>query len=121
MEGESCPYDDSNYVDVTFLGADIGGLNAFIYRVGAAKSVNLIGNKEPLPLNSRYRFVLWRDANKDGVFQLSEKLTDEEMKQYDYQWEFTGHSVNGNTGAQANTTNVDIEIPATNKEAAAKF
>ncbi|WP_162756680.1 hypothetical protein, partial [Escherichia coli] len=39
----------------------------------------------------------------------------------DYQWEFTGHSVNGNTGAQANTTNVDIEIPATNKEAAAKF
>ncbi|HCT5722760.1 TPA: intimin-like inverse autotransporter SinH [Escherichia coli] len=120
-KAKAAPYDDSNYVDVTFLGADIGGLNAFIYRVGAAKSVNLIGNKEPLPLNSRYRFVLWRDANKDGVFQLSEKLTDEEMKQYDYQWEFTGHSVNGNTGAQANTTNVDIEIPATNKEAAAKF
>ena len=83
--------------------------------------MNLIGNKEPLPLNSSYRFVLWRDANKDGVFQLSEKLTEEEMKQYDYQWEFTGHSVNGNTGAQANTTNADIEIPATNKDAATKF
>ncbi|EIE3135713.1 intimin-like inverse autotransporter SinH [Escherichia coli] len=120
-KAKAAPYDDSNYVDVTFLGSDIGGLNAFIYRVGAAKPVNLIGNKEPLPLNSSYRFVLWRDANKDGVFQLSEKLTEEEMKQYDYQWEFTGHSVNGNTGAQANTTNADIEIPATNKEAATKF
>lgn len=65
--------------------------------------------------------MLWRDANKDGVFQLSEKLTDDEMKQYDYQWEFTGNSVNGNTGAQTNTANVDIAIPVTNKEAAAKF
>jgi adhesin/invasin len=116
------PYDDSNYVDVTFLGSDIGGLNAFIYRVGAEKPVNLIGNeKRPLPLNNSYRFVLWRDANKDGVFQQSEKLTDEEMKQYDYQWEFTGQSVHGETGAQAKTMNEDIVIPATNREAAEKF
>ena len=121
-KARAAPYDDSNYVDVTFLGSDIGGLNAFIYRVGAEKPVNLIGNeKQPLPLNNSYRFVLWRDANKDGVFQQSEKLTDEEMNQYDYQWEFTGQSVHGETGAQANTSNEDIVIPATNSEAAEKF
>lgn len=121
-KAKAAPYDDSNYVDVTFLGSEIGGLNAFIYRVGADKPVNLIGNdKEPLPLDSTYRFVLWRDANKDGVFQQSEKLTDEEMKQYDYQWEFTGQSAHGETGAQANTANEDIVIPATNSEAAKKF
>ncbi|MCJ8727169.1 intimin-like inverse autotransporter protein SinH, partial [Escherichia coli] len=79
-KAKAAPYDDSNYVDVTFLGAEIGGLNAFIYRVGAANPSNLIGkDKEPLPLNNIYRFVLWRDNNKDGVFQQVEKLTDEEM------------------------------------------
>lgn len=99
-------------MDVTFLGAEIGGLNAFIYRVGAAKPSNLIGkDKEPLPLNNTYRFVLWRDSNKDGVFQQVEKLTDEEMAQYDYKWEFTGKSINGEVGAQANTSNEDIVIP----------
>ena len=120
-KAKAAPYDDSNYVDVTFLGSDIGGLNAFIYRISATNPVNLIGNKDPLPLNNTYRFVLWRDANKDGIFQQSEKLTDEEMAQYDYQWEFTGQSANGETGAQANTTNEDIVIPATNQEAAQKF
>ncbi|EFE6906272.1 intimin-like inverse autotransporter protein SinH, partial [Escherichia albertii] len=120
-KAKAAPYDDSNYVDVTFLGSDIGGLNAFIYRIGATNPVNLIGNKDPLPLNNTYRFVLWRDANKDGIFQQSEKLTDEEMAQYDYQWEFTGQSAHGETGAQANTTNEDIVIPATNQEAAQKF
>lgn len=121
-KARAAPYDDSNFVDVTFLGAEIGGLNAFIYRIGAEKPVNLIGNdKQPLPLNNTYRFVLWRDANKDSVFQQSEKMTDEEMQQYDYQWEFTGQSIHGETGAQANTTNEDIVIPATNREAAEKF
>lgn len=121
-KAKAVPYDDSNYVDVTFIGAAPGGVNAFIYRVGATKPVNLIGNdKEHLPVDSTYRFVLWRDANSDGVFQQSEKLTEEEMAQYDYQWEFTGQSVHGETGAQANTMNEDIVIPATNKEAADKF
>lgn len=121
-KAKAAPYDDSNYVDVTFLGAEIGGLNAFIYRVGAAKPSNLIGkDKEPLPLNNIYRFVLWRDNNKDGVFQQVEKLTDEEMVQYDYKWEFTGKSINGEVGAQANTSNEDIVIPATNREAAQTY
>ncbi len=121
-KAKAAPYDDSNYVDVTFLGAEIGGLNAFIYRVGAAKPSNLIGkDKEPLPLNNTYRFVLWRDSNKDGVFQQVEKLTDEEMAQYDYKWEFTGKSINGEVGAQANTSNEDIVIPATNREAAQTY
>ncbi|EJW0556952.1 intimin-like inverse autotransporter SinH [Escherichia coli] len=121
-KAKAAPYDDSNYVDVTFLGAEIGGLNAFIYRVGAAKPSNLIGkDKEPLPLNNIYRFVLWRDNNKDGVFQQVEKLTDEEMAQYDYKWEFTGKSINGEVGAQANTSNEDIVIPATNREAAQTY
>ncbi len=121
-KAKAAPYDDSNYVDVTFLGAGGNDVNAFIYRVSATKPVNLIDNdKEHLPVDNAYRFVLWRDANKDGVFQQSEKLTEEEMAQYDYQWEFTGHSVNGYTGAQSNTSNEDIVIPATNEEAVQKF
>ncbi|HAH0864890.1 TPA: intimin-like inverse autotransporter protein SinH [Escherichia coli] len=121
-KARAAPYDDSNYVNVTFLGAGGNDVNAFIYRVSATNPVNLIGNeKEHLPVDNAYRFVLWRDANNDGVFQQSEKLTDEEMAQYDYQWEFTGHSVNGYTGAQSNTSNEDIVIPATNEEAVQKF
>ncbi|EFB2826558.1 TPA: intimin-like inverse autotransporter SinH [Escherichia coli] len=121
-KAKAAPYDDSNYVDVTFLGAGGNDVNAFIYRVSATNPVNLIDNeKEHLPVDNAYRFVLWRDANKDGVFQQSEKLTEEEMAQYDYQWEFTGHSVNGYTGAQSNTSNEDIVIPATNEEAVQKF
>ncbi|HAW3316575.1 TPA: intimin-like inverse autotransporter SinH [Escherichia coli] len=115
------PYDDSNYVDITFLGGNIGAVNAFIYRVGDSSPHNLIDNKEPLPVNASYRFVLWQDKNNDGIFQQSEKLTDAEMAQYEYQWEFTGQSVHGETGAQANTRNADIVIPATNQEAAKKF
>ncbi|STJ20004.1 putative intimin [Escherichia coli] len=64
---------------------------------------------------------LWRDNNKDGVFQQVEKLTDEEMAQYDYKWEFTGKSINGEVDAQANTSNEDIVIPATNREAAQTY
>ncbi|HHH7757158.1 intimin-like inverse autotransporter SinH [Escherichia sp. 93.1518] len=121
-KAKAAPYDDSNYVDVTFLGAGENDVNAFIYRISATNPVNLIDNeKEHLPVDNAYRFVLWRDANKDGVFQQSEKLTEEEMAQYDYQWEFTGHSVNGYTGAQSNTSNEDIVIPATNDEAVQKF
>ncbi|EES0759458.1 intimin-like inverse autotransporter SinH [Escherichia coli] len=121
-KAKAAPYDDSNYVDVTFLGAGGNDVNAFIYRVSATNPINLIGNeKEHLPVDNAYRFVLWRDVNKDGVFQQSEKLTEEEMAQYDYQWEFTGHSVNGYTGAQSNTSNEDIVIPATNEEAVQKF
>ncbi|EFC1526638.1 TPA: intimin-like inverse autotransporter SinH [Escherichia coli] len=121
-KAKAAPYDDSNYVDVTFLGAGENDVNAFIYRISATNPVNLIDNeKEHLPVDNAYRFVLWRDANKDGVFQQSEKLTEEEMAQYDYQWEFTGHSVNGYTGAQSNTSNEDIVIPATNEEAVQKF
>ncbi|TGB76208.1 intimin-like inverse autotransporter SinH [Escherichia sp. E4702] len=121
-KARAAPYDDSNYVDVTFLGAGGNDVNAFIYRVSATNPVNLIGNeKEHLPVDNAYRFVLWRDVNNDGVFQQSEKLTEEEMAQYDYQWEFTGHSVNGYTGAQSNTSNEDIVIPATNEEAVQKF
>ena len=121
-KAKAAPYDDSNYVDVTFLGAGGNDVNAFIYRVSATNPINLIGNeKEHLPVDNAYRFVLWRDVNKDGVFQQSEKLTEEEMAQYDYQWEFTGHSVNGYTGSQSNTSNEDIVIPATNEEAVQKF
>ncbi|TKT85203.1 intimin-like inverse autotransporter SinH [Escherichia sp. MR] len=121
-KAKAAPYDDSNYVDVTFLGAGGNDVNAFIYCVSATNPVNLIDNeKEHLPVDNAYRFVLWRDANKDGVFQQSEKLTEEEMTQYDYQWEFTGQSVNGYTGAQTNTSNEDIVIPATNEEAVQKF
>ena len=121
-KAKAAPYDDSNYVDVTFLGAGGNDVNAFIYRVSATNPVNLIDNeKEHLPVDNAYRFVLWRDANKDGVFQQSEKLTEEEMTQYDYQSEFTGQSVNGYTGAQTNTSNEDIVIPATNEEAVQKF
>ena len=72
-------------------------------------------------MNNTYRFRLWRDANSDGVFQMSEQLTEEEMAQYDYQWEFTGQSTNGHTGAQTNTSNEDLVLPASNKEAVQKF
>ncbi|MDL3399292.1 intimin-like inverse autotransporter protein SinH, partial [Salmonella enterica] len=72
-------------------------------------------------VNNAYRFLLWRDKNKDGVFQMSEQLTEEEMALYDYQWEFTGQSTNGHTGALANTINEDLVLPVTNKEAAQKF
>lgn len=52
---------------------------------------------------------------------MSEQLTEEEMAQYDYQWEFSGQSTNGHTGAQTNTANQDLVLPATNREAAQKF
>lgn len=96
-------------------------MNAFIYRIGDASVHNLINSDEHIPVNAAYRFVLWQDKNKDGIFQQSEKLTDEEIAQYDYQWEFTGQSAHGETGAQANTSNEDLVIPATNEEAAKKF
>ncbi|WP_045446111.1 intimin-like inverse autotransporter SinH [Citrobacter sp. S-77] len=115
------PYNDSNYINVTFFDAGSGELNALIYRIGAAKPVNLIGSKEPLLLDSTYRFILWRDANKDSHFQQSEKLSDNEMAQYDYRWQFTGQSAHGETGAQANTDNKDMVIPASNREAAQMF
>lgn len=115
------PYDDSNFVNVTFLNIGAGGLNALIYRVGAENPVNLIDSQEPLLLDSTYRFILWRDANQDGLFQQAEKLTDDEMTQYDYQWQFTGQSVHGETGAQANTANSDMVIPASNREAQQRF
>jgi adhesin/invasin len=115
-------YGDSNYVDVTFLGSDSGGVSGIIYQVKAAQPVNLMGKEQQHPtLNNTYRFALWRDANSDSVFQMSEQLTEEEMAQYDYQWEFTGQSTHGHTGAESNTTNEDLVLPATNKEAAQKF
>ncbi|EBG9613842.1 TPA: inverse autotransporter beta domain-containing protein [Salmonella enterica] len=115
-------YGDSNYVDVTFIGDNLSALNAVIYQVKAANPVNLIGKEDKHPtVNNAYRFLLWRDKNKDGVFQMSEQLTEEEMALYDYQWEFTGQSTNGHTGALANTMNEDLVLPVTNKEAAQKF
>lgn len=115
-------YGDSNYVDVTFIGDNLSALNAVIYQVKAANPVNLIGKEDKHPtVNNTYRFLLWRDKNKDGVFQMSEQLTEEEMALYDYQWEFTGQSTNGHTGALANTINEDLVLPVTNKEAAQKF
>jgi Protein of unknown function (DUF3442). len=115
-------YGDSNYVDITFIGDAISDLNALIYQMSAKNPLNLIGKEEQhLPLNNAYRFVLWRDKNKDGVFQMSEQLSEAEMAQYEYQWEFTGQSVKGNTGAQTKTTNKDLVLPATNKEAAQQF
>ncbi len=115
-------YGDSNYVDVTFIGSTLEALNALIYQVKATNPVNLIGKEDKHPtVNNAYRFLLWRDKNKDNVFQMSEQLTQEEMARYDYQWEFTGQSTNGHTGALANTTNEDLVLPATNKEAAQKF
>lgn len=115
-------YGDSNYVDITFLDKGASDLNAIIYQLKAAKPVNLIGKEEQHPqLNKTYRFVLWRDKNNDGVFQMSEQLAEDEMALYDYQWEFTGQSTNGHTGALANTRNEDLVLPVTNKEAAQKF
>ncbi|AKE59753.1 intimin-like inverse autotransporter SinH [Citrobacter farmeri] len=115
-------YDDSNYVDITFLGEKIDDANAIVYQTRTGNPVNLIGKKdEHLPLSSAYRFMLWRDKNKDGVFQMSEQLSAEEMAQYDYKWEFFGQSVSGDTGAQANTENQDLVLPATNREAKQKF
>ncbi|MDE9618938.1 intimin-like inverse autotransporter SinH [Citrobacter portucalensis] len=115
-------YGDSNYVDVTFIGSTLEALNALIYQVKATNPVNLIGKEDKHPtVNNAYRFLLWRDKNKDNIFQMSEQLTQEEMARYDYQWEFTGQSTNGHTGALANTTNEDLVLPATNKEAAQKF
>ena len=115
-------YGDSNIVDVTFIGGAVDDLNALIYQIGAKKPLNLIGKENiTLPVGNSYRFVLWRDKNKDGVFQMSEQLSEDELKQYDYEWEFTGQSANGHTGAQANTKNADLLLPATNKEAAQKF
>lgn len=115
-------YGDSNYVDITFLGADSTALNAIIYQLKAANPVNLIGKEEQHPvLNNAFRFVLWRDKNNDGAFQMVEQLTEDEMALYDYQWEFTGQSTNGHTGAQTNTSNEDLVLPATNKQAAQKF
>lgn len=115
-------YGDSNYVDVTFIGDNLSALNAVIYQVKAANPVNPIGKEDKHPtVNNTYRFLLWRDKNKDGVFQMSEQLTEEEMALYDYQWEFTGQSTNGHTGALANTINEDLVLPVTNKEAAQKF
>lgn len=115
-------YGDSNYVDITFLDKGASDLNAIIYQLKAAKPVNLISKEEQHPqLNKTYRFVLWRDKNNDGVFQMSEQLAEDEMALYDYQWEFTGQSTNGHTGALANTRNEDLVLPVTNKEAAQKF
>jgi adhesin/invasin len=115
-------YGDSNYVDVTFTGEVMEPLNALIYQINTKNPVNLIGKEDQHPtLNNTYRFLLWRDKNKDGVYQMSEQLTEEEMAKYDYQWEFTGQSTNGHTGAQANTRNEDLVLPVTNREAAQKF
>lgn len=115
-------YGDSNYVDVTFIGGSTEALNAIIYQMKAPSPVNLIGKENKHPgVNNTYRFLLWRDANNDGAFQMSEQLSEDEMAQYDYQWEFTGQSVKGNTGAESNTRNEDLVLPATNREAAQKF
>ncbi len=115
-------YGDSNLVDITFIGGADEVLNSLIYQTKVSKPVNLINNKETHPtLNNTYRFLLWRDKNKDGAFQMSEQLTADEMALYDYQWEFTGQSTQGHTGAQSNTSNEDLILPATNKEAAQKF
>ncbi|CAD5696567.1 intimin-like inverse autotransporter SinH [Escherichia coli] len=116
------PYSDSNFVDVTFTNtANVGGINGFIYRLEDSSPKNLAGDAKPIPLKSGYRFVMWRDSNNDGIYQQSEKLTEEEKTRYDYEWEFTGKSAHGSTGAKANTINEDLILPATNKEAASKF
>lgn len=115
-------YGDSNFVDVTFLGDSIDNLNALIYQTSASNPLNLIDKEDKhVPLDNTYRFVLWRDKNQDGVFQMSEQLSEDEMAQYEYEWEFTGQSSNGHTGAQANTANENLVLPATNREAAQKF
>ncbi|EGW1405427.1 intimin-like inverse autotransporter SinH [Salmonella enterica] len=68
-------YGDSNYVDVTFIGDNLSALNAVIYQVKAANPVNLIGKEDRHPtVNNAYRFLLWRDKNKDGVFQMGESI-----------------------------------------------
>jgi len=116
------PYGDSNFVDITFTGNGAADVHPVIYQLNNSNPVNLIANETRHPgVNNIYRFMLWRDRNNDGVFQMSEQLTAEEMKQFDYQWEFTGTSVRGHTGAQANTANEDLVLPVTNKEAARKF
>ena len=115
-------YGDSNFVDVVFTDDAVAELSSLIYQTTTLNPNNLIGNEKTHPaLNNTYRFLLWRDKNKDGVFQMSEQLTSEEMAGYDYQWKFTGHSSHGHTGAQPNTANQDLILPATNKEAVERF
>ncbi|WP_313082173.1 intimin-like inverse autotransporter SinH [Atlantibacter sp.] len=115
-------YGDSNFVDVTFIGDPLGPVNPLIYQIDDSNPVNLIGKKDtPLAMNKRYRFVLWRDKNNDGVFQRAEQLSEEEMASYDYRWVLTGQNVQGANHVQTHTENQDLVIPATNREAAEKF
>lgn len=115
-------YGDSNFVDVSFTGDPMGPVNTLIYQVDESSPVNLIGQEQNhLALNKRYRFVLWRDKNNDGVFQKAEQLSEQEMASYDYRWVFSGQNAQGNTSVQAHTENQDLVIPATNREAAEKF
>ncbi|WP_312981829.1 intimin-like inverse autotransporter SinH [Atlantibacter sp.] len=115
-------YGDSNFIDVSFIGDPLGPVNPLIYQVDESNPLNLIGKKDRLlAMDKRYRFVLWRDKNNDGVFQRAEQLSEEEMASYDYRWVFTGQNAQGHTGAQTHTENQDLIIPATNREAAEKF
>nr|WP_036023044.1 intimin-like inverse autotransporter SinH [Leminorella grimontii] len=120
-KAKAAAYGESNYVDVAFDDTSLKELKPVIYQLDSGHPVNLIGNNDRLALNKTYRFMLWRDANGDGAFQLSERVSDEEMAEYEYKWEFTGQSAHGETGAQANTENEDLVIPETNHEAAAAF
>ena len=113
-------YSDSNYVDITFTASN-ASVSAVIYQTKTPSPNNLIGRDEHLTLNTTYRFMLWRDDNGDGAFQQSEKLSDAEMAGYDYQWEFTGQSAHGHSGALPNTQNADLVLPETNREAVRKF
>ncbi|WP_111740616.1 intimin-like inverse autotransporter SinH [Leminorella richardii] len=121
-KAKASPYGDSNYVDVTFTDNGIVELKPIIYQVNAENEGNLINKEGQLSVGQTYRFALWKDSNRDGVFQSAEKLTDEEMEQYEYKWEFTGTSKQlRKAGGESSVLNADLAIPKTNAEATSIF
>ncbi|WP_411904496.1 hypothetical protein [Salmonella enterica] len=64
-----------------------GGIN----QVKAADPVNDFGEQvKHHTVNNAYRFQLWRDQHKHGVFQITVHLTEDDMALDAYQVEFTG-------------------------------
>ncbi len=66
-----------------------GALNAVIYQDAPFYRKHRQRDKHPT-VNNAYRFLAVARQNKDGVFQMSEQLTEEEMALYDYQWGLPG-------------------------------
>ncbi|MDM3317268.1 SinI family autotransporter-associated protein [Citrobacter sp. Ce006] len=79
-------------------------------------SVNLLKNSSTkLHTGHTYVAQLWKDANKNGTYDTGELVV---TNQYDYQWVFTGTSLQlGTAGGDSSVQNGDLLIPETNAEA----